>query len=93
MGKAERGRGRGQALQRAQADHPLPAQLHEKFSLTAAETRVACLLAEGLSYGEIGDRLGVSYHTVHSHMKAIHQKMGVATNLRLLALIRELGGK
>lgn len=66
-------------------------ELCRRFSLTAAEARVVCLMAEGLSYGEIGERLGVSYHTVHTHMKAIHQKVGVSTNLKLLARIRGLG--
>ena len=68
-------------------------ELRGNFSLTEAEARVVCLLAEGLSYGEIGSRLAVSYHTVHSHMKAIHQKMGVATNLKLLARLREVRQK
>ena len=82
---------RSRALERSRTVHPIDEELQARFSLTAIEGRVVCLLAEGLSYGEIGGRLGISYHTVHSHMKAIHQKMGVATNLKLLARIREIG--
>jgi len=55
------------------------------------ESVVACGLADGLTYEEIADRCCVSYHTVHSHVNAIHQKVGVSSNARLLALIRKEG--
>ncbi len=61
-----------------------------RLSLTPAEARVASALTEGLSYNEIAERLGLSYHTVHTHVKAIHIKAGVATNGRLLALLRKM---
>jgi DNA-binding CsgD family transcriptional regulator len=50
------------------------------------------LLAEGLSYAEVAERIGVSYHTVHTHVKAIHEKAKVKSNGRLLALIRNIEG-
>ncbi len=65
----------------------LAAELRRRFSFTRAEASVALLLAEGLSYAEIAERLRVSYHTVHTHVKAIHQKARVKSNGRLLALI------
>jgi len=52
------------------------------------EGLVACALADGLTYQEIADGNRISYHTVHSHVKAIHRKAGVSSNTRLLALIR-----
>jgi DNA-binding NarL/FixJ family response regulator len=55
------------------------------------ESVVACAVADGLTYEEIADRCCVSYHTVHSHVNAIHQKVGVSSNTRLLALIRKEG--
>ena len=64
-------------------------QLRERIGLTRMETVVACALAEGLSYKEIANRCCISYHTVHSHVKAIHQKARVPSNVRLLALIRK----
>lgn len=51
------------------------------------ETIVTALLADGFSYAEIAARCVVSYHTVHSHVKAIHDKTGVHSTARLLALI------
>ena len=68
---------------------PLAGALRERFGLSRMETVVACALADGLTYEEIADRCGVSYHTVHSHVNAIHQKVGVSSNARLLALMRK----
>jgi len=48
---------------------------------------VALALAEGLSYREVASRHAISLHTVHSHVKAIHDKAGVTSNGQLLALI------
>ena len=59
----------------------------ERFGFTRVEAVVAGALADGLTYKEIAKRFGVSYHTVHSHVKAIHEKAGVGNNGRLLALI------
>jgi DNA-binding CsgD family transcriptional regulator len=70
----------------------LEARLRRLYSLTASEARVAILLTEGLSYAEAAERLGVSYHTVHTHVKAIHEKADVRSNGRLLALIRGMDG-
>jgi DNA-binding CsgD family transcriptional regulator len=61
--------------------------LRQRFSLTCREGAVAASLVEGLSYSEIAQRLGISYHTVHTHVKAIHHKAHVSSNGRLLALI------
>lgn len=73
------------------AGSSLAGALRERFSLSRMETVVACALADGLTYEEIADRCCVSYHTVHSHVNAIHQKVGVSSNTRLLALIRKEG--
>lgn len=64
--------------------------LRSRFGFTTAEARVAGHLSEGLSYADVAERLCVSYHTVHTHVKAIHAKAGVKTNGRLLALMRRL---
>ena len=70
----------------------LGAELRRRFSFTRAEANIALLLAEGLSYAEIAERLGVSYHTVHTHVKAIHRKAHVSSNGRLVAIIRTIEG-
>jgi DNA-binding CsgD family transcriptional regulator len=69
----------------------LGSELRDRFALTRMEAVVACALADGLTYEEIAYRCSISYHTVHSHVKAIHQKAGVSSNGKLLALIRREG--
>ena len=53
----------------------LAARLRTRFGLTPAEIRVAIILADGLTYAEIAERLSISTHTVHTHVKEIHQKL------------------
>lgn len=63
-------------------------RLRERFGFTKTEAEVAVGLVEGLSYDGIARKLGVSYHTVHTHIKAIHRKASVATTGQLTALVR-----
>ena len=61
--------------------------------LTSRETAVLALLAKGCTYEQIGIRLGISLHTVTSHIKNAYRKLDVhsaaaavmrAVELRLL---------
>ncbi len=45
--------------------------------LTARERDVLVLLAKGCSYAEIARRLGISLHTVTTHIKNCYRKLGV----------------
>ena len=57
---------------------PAPANNdEEKISLTQREREVLELVAKGLSYSEIGETLGMSVHTVTSHIKHIYRKLSV----------------
>lgn len=47
--------------------------------LTAREIEVLQLVADGLSNAEIADRLVLSQRTVHAHLRAIFEKLGVST--------------
>lgn len=60
-----------------------PRPKHGWEALTAAEAAVAALVAEGLSNPQIGDRLFVSRHTVHTHMSRILAKLGLASRVEL----------
>jgi DNA-binding CsgD family transcriptional regulator len=46
-------------------------------SLTPREIEVLRCLAKGCTYAQIGDRLGVSPHTVTSHIKNAYRKLDV----------------
>jgi DNA-binding CsgD family transcriptional regulator len=45
--------------------------------LTARESEVLRLIAFGGTYSQVADRLGVSMHTVTSHVKNLYRKLGV----------------
>jgi DNA-binding CsgD family transcriptional regulator len=79
---------RKRSLRKPGGETTLVERLRARFGVTKTEAAIAIALVEGLSYGEIAKKLGVSYHTVHTHIKAIHHKAGVSTTGRLTALIR-----
>jgi DNA-binding CsgD family transcriptional regulator len=45
--------------------------------LTSREAEVLQLLARGRTYLQISDRLGMSVHTVQSHVKNVYRKLDV----------------
>jgi DNA-binding NarL/FixJ family response regulator len=53
-------------------------------ALTARETEVLCLMAEGLDNVEIAECLVVSKVTVQNHTSAIYSKLGVSTRARAI---------
>lgn len=54
--------------------------------LSKRELDVVRLLAEGLSNREIGERLGLSQHTIKNYLFRIFDKLGVSSRLELLFL-------
>jgi LuxR family transcriptional regulator, maltose regulon positive regulatory protein len=46
-------------------------------ALTSREAAVLQLLARGCTYSQAADRLGISLHTVASHIKNAYRKLGV----------------
>jgi DNA-binding NarL/FixJ family response regulator len=47
--------------------------------LSEREKQVLILLAEGLSYKMVADKLALSFHTVNTHAKNIYEKLHVAS--------------
>lgn len=59
--------------------------------LTTREADVLALLAEGLTYEEIGRRLGISSETVRTHLQKASQRLGAATRTHAVATAIRLG--
>lgn len=59
--------------------------LKEKYSITDREMDILLLIKEGHSYKVIGDKLGISFHTVNHHLKNAYQKLEVNSRAELLA--------
>src|SRR5206468_751459 len=60
-------------------------------ALSARELEVIRHLGRGLSNYDLGRVLGVSEHTIKSHLKAIFGKLGVADRAEAVARAYELG--
>jgi DNA-binding NarL/FixJ family response regulator len=54
-------------------------QALEEIELTERETEILTLVAKGLRRGDISQMLGISPHTVASHLKTIYGKLNVST--------------
>jgi DNA-binding CsgD family transcriptional regulator len=51
----------------------------DRIDLTPREIDVVRLLSLGCSYSQVADRLGISEHTVTSHIKNAYRKLDVHT--------------
>jgi DNA-binding NarL/FixJ family response regulator len=58
-------------------DYFIPKQIQNPLS--PKETQVLALLAEGLSYKMVADKLGMSYATVNTHAKRIYEKLHISS--------------
>lgn len=56
-------------------------------SLTPREQDVARMLPSGLSYPQIGDRLGVGASTVVTHVRSLGQKLGVGSREEIVSAL------
>jgi DNA-binding CsgD family transcriptional regulator/tetratricopeptide (TPR) repeat protein len=70
---------------------PRPASRANPAGLTAREAEVLQLLADGLSYAEVADRLVLSEKTVGHHVSAVLRKLGEPTRSRAVAAALRLG--
>ena len=59
--------------------------------LTARETDVLFLLSRGCKYAAIAQKLGISVHTVGTHIKNAYRKLSVGTAAAAVTRAAELG--
>lgn len=65
--------------------------LQESAALSAREVGLLRLVSQGLIYKEIGEQLGISPHTVHTHIKNIYGKLHATDRQHALRRARMLG--
>jgi RNA polymerase sigma factor (sigma-70 family) len=53
--------------------------------LTKREREVLRLLTEGYLYKEIAEEMGLSWHTVHNHIRHIYEKLHVRSRAQAIA--------
>jgi DNA-binding CsgD family transcriptional regulator/Tfp pilus assembly protein PilF len=70
---------------------PRQASRTSPAGLTPRETEVLVLLAEGLSYAEVAERLVLSEKTVGHHVSSVLRKLGEPTRPRAVAAALRLG--
>lgn len=63
----------------------------EQYLLTHREKEILSCIEKGLSYKETADRLNVSPHTVHSHIKKIYEKLQAKSRAEALIKARRKG--
>lgn len=63
----------------------------EPTSLTERENEITALIASGMTNKEIGEKLHLSHHTVHSHRKNILKKLGVKSVSELTVYAMSVG--
>ena len=59
--------------------------------LTARELEVVKLLATGCTYSQIAERLGISAHTVGSHIKNTYRKLQVRSAAAAVFRVLSIG--
>jgi DNA-binding NarL/FixJ family response regulator len=63
----------------------------EPTSLTERENEITALIASGLTNKEIGEKLHLSHHTVHTHRKNVLKKLGIKSVSELTIYAMSVG--
>jgi DNA-binding CsgD family transcriptional regulator len=67
-----------------------PALLAQAFGLTAAEAKIAAIIAQGATIGHATEVLGISQATARNQLKAVFAKTGTHRQSALVALLARL---
>lgn len=70
---------------------PTTSLAYSRSQLTQREREVLGCLAEGCLYKEVAERLGMTIHTVRTHIRSIYEKLQVRS--RTEAVMKFLGGR
>jgi len=62
-------------------------RLSESLDLTRRESEVVLAALDDLSESDIAEKLGISRHTVHAHLKRLYRKLGIGSRAQLVARV------
>lgn len=65
--------------------------VNEHFLLTSREKEILKGMEQGHTYKELGDKLSISPHTIHSHIKNIYEKLHARNRKDALTKARKKG--
>lgn len=63
----------------------------EENPLSSKESKIIRCIEEGLTYKIIAERMGISPHTVHNHIKHIYEKLHAGNRVEALNRARKIG--
>ncbi|MEX2527946.1 MAG: response regulator transcription factor [Gemmatimonadota bacterium] len=69
------------------------AGIAESTDLTSREKEVVSLIGDGLSNKAIAKKLGISPHTVKSHVRNVMDKLALHSRLQIAAYLRRIAGE
>ena len=67
------------------------ADIEEEYLLSPREKEILIGLEKGFTYNELSDQLSISYHTVHTHIKKIYEKLHAQGRKEALITARKKG--
>jgi ATP/maltotriose-dependent transcriptional regulator MalT len=78
-------------LSRLRGEESVAGMLADVSPLSAREIEVLGLIAQGSSNQQIAEQLFISLHTVKTHARRIHSKLGVERRTQAVAVAKKLG--
>jgi len=63
----------------------------EQYLLTPREKEILTELEKGLTYKELAEKLSISHHTIHTHIKKIYEKLHAKSRRDALTTARKKG--
>jgi ATP/maltotriose-dependent transcriptional regulator MalT len=72
-------------------EEPLAPSTLDANPLSVRELEVLSLIAQGNSNQQIAEQLFISLHTVKTHARRIHSKLGVERRTQAVATAKKLG--
>jgi two-component system NarL family response regulator len=64
-------------------------KVDDQYLLSEREKEILRGIEQGLAYKQIADKLSISPHTVHSHIKKIYEKLQVQNRQEALSSARK----